>query len=316
MSALDQPQAIAFPIPAGGIQETPGEVQDVVPAFEAQGVWKLAFDVFVQNRLAVVGVGIVVFMTLFCFAGPIFYHTDTTTVNLANEFLPPSAQHLLGTDQLGFDVISRLMVGGQTSLEIGIAAALIATVFGVLWGAVAGFFGGWVDNILMRFVDVMLAIPALFLLLFLAVAFPRNVFTLILVVSVTAWLIPARLVRAEALTLRTREYVQAVTMMGGGGFRIVLRHIIPNSIGTIMVNATFQVADAILLVAAINFLGLGIAPPATNWGAMLSDGTEFIANGWWWLIYPAGIAIVLTVVAFNFIGDALRDALEVRLQKR
>jgi peptide/nickel transport system permease protein len=316
MSTLDQPQAIAFPVPAGGIQETPGEVQDVVPAFEAQGVWKLAFDVFVQNSLAVVGVGIVVFMTLFCFAGPIFYHTDTTTVNLANEFLPPSAQHLLGTDQLGFDVISRLMVGGQTSLEIGIAAALIATVFGVLWGAVAGFFGGWVDNILMRFVDVMLAIPALFLLLFLAVAFPRNVFTLILVVSVTAWLIPARLVRAEALTLRTREYVQAVTMMGGGGFRIVLRHIIPNSIGTIMVNATFQVADAILLVAAINFLGLGIAPPATNWGAMLSDGIEFIANGWWWLIYPAGIAIVLTVVAFNFIGDALRDALEVRLQKR
>jgi peptide/nickel transport system permease protein len=316
MSALDQPQAIAFPVPAGGIQETPGEVQDVVPAFEAQGVWKLAFDVFVQNRLAVVGVGIVVFMTLFCFAGPAFYHTDTTTVNLANEFLPPSAQHLLGTDQLGFDVISRLMVGGQTSLEIGIAAALIATVFGVLWGAVAGFFGGWVDNVLMRFVDVMLAIPALFLLLFLAVAFPRNVLTLILVVSVTAWLIPARLVRAEALTLRTREYVQAVTMMGGGGFRIVLRHIIPNSIGTIMVNATFQVADAILLVAAINFLGLGIAPPATNWGAMLSDGTEFIANGWWWLIYPAGIAIVLTVVAFNFIGDALRDALEVRLQKR
>ena len=162
------------------------------------------------------------------------------------------------------------MIGGQTSLEIGIAAALIATLFGVLWGAVAGFFGGWVDNLLMRFVDIMLAIPALFLLLFLAVAFPRNVLTLILVVSVTAWLIPARLVRAEALTLRTREYVQAVTMMGGGGFRIVLRHIIPNSVGTIMVNATFQVADAILLVAAVNYLGLGIAPPATNWGAMLS----------------------------------------------
>ena len=269
-----------------------------------------------QNRLAVVGVGIVVFMTLFCFVGPLLYRTDTTTVNLNNEFLAPSAHHLLGTDQLGFDVVSRLMVGGQTSLEIGIAAALIATVFGVLWGAISGFFGGWIDNLLMRFVDVMLAIPALFLLLFLAVAFPRNIPTLILVVAITAWLIPARLVRAEALTLRTREYVQAVTMMGGSGFRIVLRHIIPNSIGTIMVNATFQVADAILLVAAINFLGLGIAPPATNWGGMLSDGTTYIADGFWWLIYPAGIAIVLTVVAFNFVGDALRDALEVRLQKR
>jgi peptide/nickel transport system permease protein len=316
MSTLDRPQAIGFPVPAGTTDEKPADVQDVAPAYEAQGVWRLAFDVFVQNRLAVAGVGIVAFMILFCFVGPLIYHTNQADTNLINEFLAPSSKHWLGTDQDGFDIIGRLMIGGQTSLEIGIAAALIATVFGVLWGAVAGFFGGWVDNLLMRFVDIMLAIPALFLLLFLAVAFPRNVLTLIIVVSVTAWLIPARLIRAEALTLRTREYVQAVTMMGGGRFRIVLRHIIPNSIGTIMVNATFQVADAILLVAALNYLGLGIAPPATNWGAMLSGGTTYIADGFWWLIYPAGLAIVLTVVAFNFIGDALRDALEVRLQKR
>jgi peptide/nickel transport system permease protein len=317
MSTLDQPRGIAIPLQAPPVpQEKPGEVQDVAPAYEAQGVWRLAFNVFIQHRLAVIGLGIVVFMTLFCFVGPLIYHTDQTTVNLNNAELAPRAGHLLGTDEYGFDVIGRLMVGGQTSLEIGIAAALVATVFGVLWGAIAGFFGGWIDALLMRFVDVMLAIPSLFLLLFLAVAFPRTVPILILVVAITAWLIPARLVRAEALTLRTRDYVQAVTMMGGGGFRIVLRHIIPNSIGTIMVNATFQVADAILLVAAINFLGLGIAPPATNWGAMLSGGVDFVYDGWWWLIYPAGIAIVLTVVAFNFIGDALRDALEVRLQKR
>jgi peptide/nickel transport system permease protein len=315
MSTLDQPQRSPIAIPVEAIPEA-RDVEDVAPAYAAQGVWRLAFNVFVQNRLAVVGVGIVVFMVLFCFIGPLIYQSNQTVVNLNNEFLPPSSAHLLGTDQLGFDVVGRLMIGGQTSLEIGIAAALIATVFGVLWGAVAGYYGGWIDNLLMRFVDVVLAIPGLFLLLFLAVAFPRTVPTLILVVAITAWLIPARLVRGEALTLRTREYVQAVDMMGGGGLRIVLRHIIPNSIGTIMVNATFQVADAILLVAAINFLGLGIAPPATNWGAMLSDGTTFIYDGYWWLIYPAGIAIVLTVVAFNFIGDALRDALEVRLQKR
>jgi peptide/nickel transport system permease protein len=316
MSTLDQPRTIALPLQGEVRQEKPGRVQDLIPAYESQGVWRLAFNVFIQHRLAVVGVGIVVFVTLFCFVGPLIYHTDQTTVNLDNEFLAPGAGHVLGTDELGFDVIGRLMIGGQTSLEIGIAAALVATGFGVLWGAVAGFFGGWVDSLMMRFVDVMLAIPGLFLLLFLAVAFPRTIPVLILVVSITAWLVPARLVRAETLTLRTRDYVQAVTMMGGGGFRIVLRHIIPNSISTIMVNATFQVADAILLVAAINFLGLGIAPPATNWGAMLSGGVASIYDGFWWLIYPAGIAIVLTVVAFNFIGDALRDSLEVRLQKR
>jgi len=316
MSTLDQPQTIAFPLPGGATQEKPGEVQDIVPAFEAQGVWRLAFNVFVQNRLAVVGVGIVVFMVLFCFVGPFFYHTNQTATNLANEFLAPSHAHPLGTDEDGFDIVGRLMIGGQTSLEIGIAAALIATVFGVFWGAVAGFFGGWIDNLLMRFVDIMLAIPALFLLLFLAVAFPRNVFTLILVVAVTAWLIPARLVRAEALTLRTREYVQAVTMMGGGGFRIVLRHIIPNSVGTIMVNATFQVADAILLLALLSFLGFGLPPPSTSWGAMLAAGVTYIYDGYWWEIYPAGVMLVLTVVALNLLGDGLRDLFDARLRVR
>jgi peptide/nickel transport system permease protein len=316
MSTLDQPHSTVAPVSSETTQEKPEEVQDVAPAFEAQGVWRLAFNVFVQNRLAVVGVGIVVFMVLFCFVGPFIYHTNQVDTNLANDFLAPSPKHWLGTDDDGFDIIGRLMIGGQTSLEIGIAAALIATLFGVMWGAVAGFFGGWVDNLLMRFVDIMLAIPALFLLLFLAVAFPRNVLTLILVVSVTAWLIPARLVRAEALTLRTRDYVQAVTMMGGGGFRIVLRHIIPNSVGTIMVNATFQVADAILLLAALGFLGLGLPAPQTDWGAMLTDGVTYALDGYWWLIYPAGFCIVIVVVAFNFVGDALRDSLEVRLQQR
>src|ERR1700680_4131715 len=211
----------AAPLPIQG--EAAAEAQG------SRGVWRLAFDVFVQNRLAVVGVGIVVFMILFCFAGPIFYRTDQLTTNLNNEFLAPGAGHLLGTDNLGFDVIGRLMIGGQTSLEVGVAAALIATTFGVLWGAVAGFWGGVVDALMMRLVGGVLFLPALFLLLFLAVAFePVDLPKLILVVAITAWLIPARLIRGEALTLRTREYVEAVSMMGGRGSRIVLRHIIPN----------------------------------------------------------------------------------------
>jgi len=169
---------------------------------------------------------------------------------------------------------------------------------------------------MMRIVDSMLAIPTLFLLLVLAAMFVPSLPMLIFIVALVAWLTPARLIRGETLSLRTREYVDAVRVMGGTDARIVVRHIIPNTIGTIMVNATFQVADAILLVAALSYLGLGVPPPATNWGDMLSDGVAYTYAGYWWLIYPAGIAIVVTVVAFNLIGDAMRDAFEVRLQKR
>ena len=155
-----------------------------------------------------------------------------------------------------------------------------------------------------------------FLLLFLAAVTTPSVGTLIGVVGLIAWLVPARLVRGETLSLRTREYVQAVKVMGGSSPRIILRHIVPNTVGTVIVNATFQVADAILVVAALSFLGLGIPPPAANWGGMLSNGLNYSYAGYWWLVYPPGIAIVITVVCFNFIGDALRDAFEVRLRRR
>lgn len=277
---------------------------------------RLIAGVFVQNKMAVLGLGIVVFMTLFCFIGPLIYHTDQVHTHITHADLGPSASHLLGTTNVGYDELGRLMLGGQTSLEVGFAAALIATVFGVIWGSVAGFAGGVVDAVMMRIVDTVLAFPALFLLLFLAVILRPNVWIMILVVSIVAWLAPARLVRGETLSLRARDFVQAVKVMGGGRWRIVFRHLIPNSIGTIVVNATFQIADAILVLAALSFLGLGIPPPATNWGGMLSNGVTYVYDGYWWLIYPPGIAIVLTVVAFNFIGDALRDALEVRLQRR
>jgi peptide/nickel transport system permease protein len=278
--------------------------------------WKLAVYVFLENRLAVAGLAIVVFMFLFCFVGPLVYHTDQINTDIANLTLPPGSGHPLGTDNVGYDVLGRLMVGGQTSLEIGIIAAVIATTFGVLWGAIAGFVGGWVDQAMMRVVDSLLAIPTLFLLLVLAAIYIPTLPMMIFIVALVAWLVPARLIRGETLSLRSREYVDAVRVMGGSDLRIVLRHIIPNTIGTIMVNATFQVADAILLIAALSFLGLGVPPPATNWGAMLSDGVSYTYAGYWWLIYPAGLAIVITVVAFNLIGDALRDAFEVRLQKR
>jgi peptide/nickel transport system permease protein len=272
--------------------------------------------VFLENRLALAAVVVFVLIVLFCYVGPLIYRTDQVHTNINVVTQPPSRAHPLGTDNVGYDELGRLMVGGQTSLDVALGAAAVAVVVGVLWGAVAGFSGGVVDALMMRIVDAILAIPALFLLLYLAAVTTPNVWILFAVVGLIAWLVPARLVRGETLSLRTRDYVQAVRLMGGGPFRIVIRHIVPNTIGTVVVNGTFQVADAILVVAALSFLGLGIPPPAANWGGMLSDGLNYAYSGYWWLIYPPGIIIVLTVVCFNLMGDALRDAFEVRLQRR
>ncbi|MDT8913451.1 ABC transporter permease [Amycolatopsis sp. PS_44_ISF1] len=286
------------------------------PAEPSRPAWRMTLRAFRENRLAVAGLVLIGLFLLFCFLGPLVYHTEQVATDLAGANQPPGGAHPLGTDDVGYDELGRLMEGGRSSLEIGVAAAVIATVFGTLWGAVAGYVGGFVDAVMMRVVDTLLAIPTLFLLLILAAIFSPSVGLLILVVSFGAWLSPARLVRGETLSLRTREYVQAVRMMGGGSRRVILRHIMPNAIGTIVVNATFQVADAILLVASLSYLGLGIAPPHADWGNMLAGGTEFVQNGYWWMILPPGIAIMLVVVAFNLLGDALRDALEVRLRRR
>ncbi|HJP74017.1 MAG TPA: ABC transporter permease [Pseudonocardiaceae bacterium] len=298
-------------LPIGG--EKPVEQQDQPP----RPMWRQVLAVFLQHKLAVVGLAIVVFFFLFCFIGPLLYHSNQVLSNLRTADLPPGSPGFpLGTDDVGYDELGRLMIGGQSALEIGLAAAAIATVFGSLWGAVSGYLGGWVDAIMMRVVDTFLAIPALFLVLLLASIITPTQSLLILVVAFGAWLGPARLVRGETLSLRTRDYVQAVKMMGGGNSRSILRHILPNAIGTIVVNATFQIADAILILASLTFLGFGIPPPHADWGGMLSNGTQFTANGYWWMIIWPGLCIVLVVVAFNFLGDALRDAFEVRLRKR
>ncbi|WP_245933534.1 ABC transporter permease [Arthrobacter livingstonensis] len=287
-----------------------------LPAGKAKSMFQLGFEVFIQNRLAIVGLVVLVLAVLFCFLGPVLYPTDQVTVNLLNVNLPPGPGHPLGTDETGYDQLGRLMTGGQVSLMIGFAAAIIATIVGTIWGAIAGFFGGWLDSVMMRTVDAILSIPILFLLLFLVTIVKPSVPVMIFVLGLTAWLVPARLVRGESLTLRVREYVQAVRVMGGTSWHAVLRHIMPNVIGTVIVNATFQVADAILLIAYLGYLGLGISPPATDWGGMLSNGTAFVFTNYWWLIYPPGFAIIIVVVAVNLVGDGLRDSVEVRLQRR
>lgn len=282
-----------------------------------RGLWRQGLIVFCENRLALVGLGLFVLLAGVSFLGPLVYQTDQEHTVLTAAYLAPGEQgHLLGTDGVGFDQLGRLMLGGQTSIIVGLAAGVLATIVGTLLGAIAGFFGGWVDAAVMRVVDAMMSIPSLFLFMLLAAIVTPSEPMLILIIGAFAWLGPARLVRGEALTLRSREYVQAMRGMGGTGGRAVRRHIIPNAIGTVIVNATFQVADAILYVAYLSFLGLGIPPPAANWGGMLSDGLADTYSGHWWLLYPPAIAIILIVLAFNFIGDGLRDAFEVRLRRR
>jgi peptide/nickel transport system permease protein len=278
--------------------------------------WMLVARTFAQNRLAVIGIGTVVVIVLFSFVGPLIYHTDQLNPNLIAVNQGPSGAHPLGTDSSGFDILGRLMEGGQSSIEVGLAVGFIATLFGLVYGAISGFFGKVLDTIMMRIVDVGLAIPIVFLFIFMAQVFRPSLTLLIVLLAVVSWQIPSRLVRGETLSLRTREYVQAVQVMGGRSARIILRHIIPNTIGTIMVTVTFQVANAILVLAVLQYLGFGLPPSVPTWGSMLSDGTTDLASGYWWQVYPALAMIVITVVAFNFIGDALQDAFDVRLQER
>jgi peptide/nickel transport system permease protein len=274
-----------------------------------QSGWRLALREFVRNRLAVVGVGILLFFVVFCFLGPLFYHTNLLTVSLINAHDPPGAGHPLGADVNGFDVLGELMKGGQAALEIGFFAAFVAIT-------IAGLAGGIIDTVLMRVVDIFLSVPFLFVVLILAARFGATVLSLSLVIGGFSWQVPARLVRGEVLTIRERDFVLAARTAGSGSWRLIRKHLLPNSLGVMIVNVTFQVADAILAVAYVGFLGFGLHYPNLDWGDMISDGVTYMQDGYWWLIYPVGVCIVLTVMALNFIGDALRDSMDVRLRRR
>ncbi|NUT36552.1 MAG: ABC transporter permease [Hamadaea sp.] len=278
--------------------------------------WRLGVRSFAQNRLAVAGLGIIVALVLFCFAGPHLYVSEQVAVDPVNSLLPPGGGYPLGTDAQGFDVLGRIMLGGQASLQIGLFAALIATAIGTLYGTIAGLIGGVVDGVMMRVVDTLLSIPFLFIVLIAATRFSSTVLSLSLILGAFSWLGPARLVRAEVLSLRTRGFVAAATVMGATRSRIIVRHLIPNALGVVIVNITFQVADAIIAVSLLGFLGFGLNYPDVEWGTQLSDGVGHLFEGAWWLIYPVGGCLVLVVMAFNFVGDALRDSIDVRLRRR
>jgi peptide/nickel transport system permease protein len=285
--------------------------------------WRLALREFAENKVALVGLGIIVFFVLFCFVGPLFYHTNQTLTQPLQASLPPGAATpsgghvgILGTDEHGFDELGRIMAGGQTALEVGFFAAVIATVIGTLYGAIAGLSGRVLDGIMMRFVDIVLSIPFLFIVLVLATKYSATVLAISLLLGFFSWLIPARLVRSEVLTLRERDFVAAARVMGSGRSRLVYRHLIPNALSVVIVNITFLVADSILALAYLGFLGFGLQYPIASWGDMLGNADTYISSGQWWLVYPVGVCLVAVVMAWNLVGDALRDALDVRLRRR
>jgi len=307
-----RPELLAPPIlPDGG----------EVPA--AASGWRLGVREFADNRIALLGLGILVFFVLFCFVGPLVYHTNQSLTQPLNTSLAPGATSplggtvgILGTDEHGFDELGRIMAGGQTALEVGFYAAVIATLIGTLYGAVAGLSGRIIDGIMMRFVDVVLSIPFLFIVLVLATKYSATVLAESLLLGFFSWLVPARLIRGEVLTLRERDFVAAARVMGSRRGRLIYRHLIPNALSVVIVNITFLVADSILALAFLGFLGFGLQYPTASWGDMLGNADTNISSGQWWLVYPVGLCLVAVVMACNLVGDALRDAFDVRLRRR
>jgi len=243
-----------------------------------------------------------------CAAGPSVLHVNAYATDVAHAYDAPSRVHALGTDGLGRDELARLLQGGRITLSVGIVAALVSMFIGTVYGAVSGYYGAWLDTLLMRVVDVLLSIPTLFLLLLLAAMFHGSLLALMLVIGATSWLGPARLVRGEVLTLKERLFVEAARSIGAANSRIIFRHVVPNAAGTIVTTTTFMIASAMLAETALSYLGIGVRAPTPSWGNLLSSAQSDIFAGAWWLIGPPGLAILLSVCAFNFVGDWLRES--------
>jgi peptide/nickel transport system permease protein len=269
-----------------------------------------------RNRLAVAGVVVLVLFYLIALLAPLIapYPYDQLTSGMRNT--PPSMDHWMGTDRQGRDVLSRLIKGGQVSLATGFAAVVIVLAIGITLGAVAGFFGGWVDQAVMRFTDILLAIPLILLLITSAALFRPSLKTTIIVIGVSSWPGTARLVRGQFLALKSQEFVTAARAMGASPVRIMMRHLAPNTLAILIVQATIWLSYAIILEASLSYLGLGVQIPTPSWGNMLQDGQRELLFGAWWLTLFPGLAIFLTVLSFNLLGDGLRDALDPRHQRR
>ena len=269
---------------------------------------------FARNRLAVVGLGIVVLLVLIAVLAGALAPYPATIGDLGNRLLPPSAAHWLGTDDQGRDILSRLLHGSRITLYVVVLVAVLAAPVGLLVGTVAGYAGGWVDAVLMRITDIFLAFPRLVLALAFVAALGPGIENAVIAIAITSWPPYARIARAETLTLRQADYIQAVRLLGAGPMRIVLRHIVPLCLSSVIVRVTLDMAGIILTAAGLGFLGLGAQPPLPEWGAMIAGGRQYVIDHWWVAAAP-GAAIFIVSLGFNLLGDGLRDALDPKAVK-
>jgi len=266
------------------------------------------------NKLALFGAVIILVLIILAVFAPQIVKYDPTYINIEDALRPPSLEHPLGTDSLGRDLFSRMAYASRIALLIGFIAVGLAAAIGVILGSVAGYFGGRTDSLIMRFADVMLCFPAFFLILAVVAVVGPSIFNIMVIIGLTSWMGMARLIRAEILTLKTRDYVSASRALGASDFFIIVRHLIPNGISPVLVSFVFGVAGAILTEAGLSFLGLGVQPPDPSWGNILMEGKAVLGVGWWVILFP-GLAILITVLAFNLVGEGLRDALNPRVEK-
>ncbi len=267
-----------------------------------------------KNRLALCGGAVVLVLAIMAAAAPLLSPHDPHKPDIKRILDPPSARHWLGTDQIGRDVLSRMLYGARVSLAVGFVSVGIATAIGIALGASAGYHGGTVDGAVMRLVDLMLVFPRFFLLLAVLAFLKPSIWTIMVVIGLTGWMGVARLVRAEFLALKEREFVIWSQSVGAGAFRIIWRHILPNAMAPVLVAMTLGIPAAILTESGLSFLGLGVRPPYATWGNILNEGKEVIELAWWLSVYP-GLAILVTVLSYNLLGEGIRDALDPRLRQ-
>ena len=283
-------------------------------ALRKSSQWKDVWIRLRRNKLAMVGMVIAVLLALMAIFAPVIAPYDYQVQSIANRLQMPSAQHLMGTDNMGRDILSRLIYGGRISLLVSLLAVIVSLVIGGLLGAMSGYLGGKVDSVIMRLMDILMAIPGILMAVCISAALGGGVWQTALAIAVAGIAGVCRLVRGQTLTLRNQEYIEAARASGSGTLRILLSNIIPNCLAPIIVNTTMSIGGNIMMISALSFVGLGVQPPIPEWGAILNSGREYVSTFWPLITFP-GIAIALTMFGFNVFGDGLRDALDPKLKQ-